>query len=87
MMKLFAKMRKIKMTPWNRLTRGEKVAKVVMKLVKLAIIAAIAVAVIGVAIAVVAAIAVAFGIISAISGGFTDASRAYRPGDRNVRFW
>lgn len=87
MKKLRAKMRKLKMTRWNKLTRGEKVAKVVLKLVKFVTIAII----FALGITVVAAVAIgvfaAFAIISAVSGGFDNASRAYRPGDRYVRFW
>lgn len=87
MKKMIAKMRKIKTTRWNKLTTGEKVASIVMGLVKWAVIAAIGIAVIGSVIAVIIGVVIALSIGSAISGGFTNASRAYRPGDRNVRFW
>lgn len=86
MKKLIAKVRKIKMTRWNELTLGEKIADIVMKLVKIAVVAVIAVTVIGVILAVIAGIAIAFGIAAAISGGFADASRAYRPGDYHIWF-
>lgn len=90
MKKLTVKMKKLRLTPWNKLTTGEKAAKVVLKLVKWAAIAAVvatvAVAVIGTLAAVIFAVCVAFGIAGAISGGLMDASRAYRPGDYYVRF-
>lgn len=87
MKKIRAKMRKLKMTRWNKLTRGEKVAKVVLKLVKYAVIAAIIVLGISVVAAVAIGVFAAFAIASAIAGGFENASNAYRPGDRYVRFW
>lgn len=86
MKKLIAKMRKIKMTRWNKLTLGEKIMKVVISLIKLAAIVAVVVALAGVFIAVAIGVAVAFGIASAVSGGFINASRAYNPGDRYVKF-
>lgn len=81
------KMRKLKVTSWNKLTAGEKVAKVVIGLLKIAAIVVVGLAIAGVVVAVMAGVAVAFGIASAIAGGFADASRAYRPGDRYVRYW
>ncbi len=88
MKKLIVKMRKLKLTPWAKLTRGEKVAKVIITLLKISAIVAIGLALAGVVLAVIAGIAVAFGIASAIAGGFNDASRAYRYGDRRYKwFW
>lgn len=87
MTKLRAKMRKLKMTPWNKLTRGEKVAKAVLKLVKFAVIGALIALGVTVVVGVAIGVFAAFAIVSAISGGFENASRAYRPGDRYVRFW
>lgn len=87
MKKLFAKMRKVRMTRWNKLTSGEKVMKVVMKLVKYAVIAAVVAAVASAAIGIAAGLFVGFGIMNAIAGGFTNASRAYRTGDRYVKFY
>lgn len=87
MNKLRAKMRKLKMTRWNKLTRGEKVAKVVLKLVKYAVIAALIVLGVTVAVSVAIGVFAAFAIASAIAGGFENASRAYRPGDRYVRWF
>ena len=80
------KMRKLKMTRWNKLTLGEKIIKVVVSLLKVAAIAAIAITIAGVAVAVVAGIAIAFAIANAIASGFENASKAYRPGDVYVRF-
>lgn len=86
-MKKVSKMKKLKVTRWSNLTLGEKVLKVITTLIKIALV----VAVIGVVIAGVFSIGVgilvAFGIASAISGGFRDASHAYRPGDIHVTFW
>lgn len=81
MKKLVAKMRKIRMTHWDKLTFGEKIIGIVMSLVKIAAIVAVGALIIGVAVSVAAGVAIAFGIASAIAGGFGDASRAYRPGD------
>ncbi len=90
MKKLFAKVKRIRATRWCKLTRGEKVAKVVMSLVKYAAIVAVVVTVVGVIASVIAAIvlgvAIAFAITSAISGGFAAAGNAYIPGERYVRF-
>ena len=72
MKKLVAKMRKVKMTRWNKLTTGEKVMKVVAL-----------VAVVG---AVVLGLVVGFAVMNAVAGGFKNAANAYNPGDRYVRF-
>ena len=89
MKKLFAKMRKVRMTRWRKLTSGEKVMKVVMTLVKYAVLAAVVAAVASavVAVAVAVGVVVAFGVMNAVAGGLGNASRAYRPGDRYVRFF
>lgn len=87
MKKLFAKMKKIRMTRWHKLTRGEKVAKVIMTLIKWALLIVIGLTVAGIIAAVVAGVIVAFGIISAISGGLNDASHAYQSGDRYVHVY
>ena len=87
MRKLMAKVRKVRMTRWNKLTRGEKVAKVVMTLVKYAVIVAVVVALAGVLAAVVVGAVVALGVMNAVGAGFTNAGRAYRPGEHYVRFW
>ena len=82
MKKLVAKMRKVKMTRWNKLTTGEKVMKVVMFMVKAALFAAL-VAVVG---AVVLGLVVGFAVMNAVAGGFKNAANAYNSGDRYVRF-
>lgn len=81
MKKLRMKIDRIRTTRWNKLTLGEKIARVIYKLVKWAAIIALVVSIAGVAIAVVAGVAVALGIASALSGGFYNASKAYKPGD------
>ncbi len=86
MKKMFAKMRKVRMSRWNKLSAGEKVLKVVMKLVKWALVAALVVAVAGVAVVAAVGLFVGFAIMNAVSGGFYNASRAYRSGDVYVRF-
>lgn len=82
MKKMFAKMRKVKMTRWNKLTAGEKVMKAVMFMVKAALV------VVGVAVAgaVVLGVFVGFAVMNAVAGGFKNAANAYNPGDRYVRF-
>lgn len=80
------KMRRLRMTRWNKLTLGEKIIRVVISLLKVAAIAAVAITIAGVVVAVGAGIVVAFAIAGAIGGGFKNASKAYRPGDIYVRF-
>lgn len=70
MKRLRDKVRRIRMMRWSKLTLGEKIARVIFNLLKIAAIAAIAVTVASVAVAVVIGVAVAFGIASAIAGGF-----------------
>lgn len=82
MKKMFAKMRKVKMTRWNKLTAGEKVMKAVMFMVKAALVV-VGVAVVG---AVVLGVFVGFAVMNAVAGGFKNAANAYNPGDRYVRF-
>lgn len=86
MKKVFAKLRKVRAYKWNMLSSGEKVLKVVMKLVKWALIAAAVVAVFSVVASVVLAVMVALAFASAVGGGFRNASKAYRPGDVHVKF-
>ena len=86
MKKLVAKMRKVKAYKWNMLSSGEKVLKVVMKLVKLALIAVLVAGAVALAAGVGFAVIVALGVANAVGGGFRNASRAYRPGDGHVRF-
>ena len=87
MKKLTAKIRRMRTTCWNNLTTGEKAAKVIISLVKIVLVAALIAAGIGIIVAVAAGALVALAIGSAIGGGFTNASRAYRAGDQNVKFW
>lgn len=87
MKKLFAKMKKVRMTRWSKLTTGEKVMKVIMKLIKWALIAAVVITVVSLVASAFMGVIIAFGIMNAVAGGFRNASRAYRPGDRYVRFW
>lgn len=86
MKKIRDKIKRIRMMRWSKLTLGEKIAKVIISLLKVAAIVAVVVTIAGFALAIVAGFAVAFGIASAISGGFYNASRAYRPGDIYVKF-
>lgn len=86
MSELAQRTRIIKITSWGDRTLGEKLVSVVVGLIKVAAIAAIATVVIGALVAVIAGAAVAFGIVSAIAGGFGDASKAYRSGDVYVKF-
>ena len=86
MKKFKAKLRRIRMTRWNKLTLGEKVLITAVSLVKYALIAAVVAMVVGAVVSVIAGALIAFAIANAIAGGLMDASRAYRPGDRYVRF-
>ena len=86
MTNLRKKMLKLKMTKWKNLTLGEKVLTVVAKLVKWALIIAVGIAAATVVAGIAIAIFVAYAIIGAISGGFYDASNAYRTGDCYVHF-
>lgn len=81
MKKIVNKIRKVRMTRWNKLTSAEKVMRIVMDLVKYAAIVALIVALSSVIVAVAAGVFIAFGIMSAVAGGFSNASKAYRPGD------
>lgn len=87
MRKWIAKMRLLKVKKWNKLTSGEKVLRVAMTVLKWAAIIALVVTLFAGLMTVVVGIIVGLGIMSAVGGGFTNASRAYRPGDRYVRFW
>ena len=69
MKKLVAKMRKVKAYKWNMLSSGEKVLKVVMKLVKLALIAVLVAGAVALAAGVGFAVIVALGVANAVGGG------------------
>ncbi len=86
MKKLIAKVKRIRATRWRKLTRGEKVAKVVMSLVKYAAIVAVVVTVAGVVAAVALGLVIGFAVMNAVGEGFTMAGNAYRPGEHYVRF-
>lgn len=60
---------------WNKLSRGEKVARVVLKTAKYAAIVAAVVAIGSIIIGAVIGILVAIGIVGAVAGGFENASR------------
>ena len=70
MKKLVAKMRKVKAYKWNMLSSGEKVLKVVMKLVKLALIAVLVAGAVALAAGVGFAVIVALG-VSEMQAGLT----------------
>lgn len=61
---------------WRKLTTGEKVARVTLKLLRFAVIAAIIALIVSVVIGVALGIMVAMGVASAISGGFENVSRS-----------
>lgn len=69
------KLRRIMNVRWRNLTAGEKVARVILKTLKYALIAAVVVAIGAVVLGVGLGILVAFGISSAFVGGFRNASR------------
>lgn len=81
------KMKMLRATRYSKLSRGEKVAKAVLSVVRLAVIAVVVLAVAGVAASCIAGIVIAIAVGNAIAGGFEGASRAYRPGDRYVKFF
>lgn len=60
---------------WGKLTTGEKVARVTLKLLRFAVIAAVIALVVSVVIGVTLGIVVAIGVSNAIIGGFQNASR------------
>lgn len=70
MKKLRAKVRKIKATRWNKLSRGEKGVAVLMMLLKAAVIVAAVLTIAGLAFAVFMGFVIASCIASALSGGF-----------------
>lgn len=70
MKRLRDKMKRIKMMRWNKLTLGEKIAKVIITLLKIAVIVAIGLAVAGIVFAVAMGLIVASCMASAIAGGF-----------------
>ena len=71
----YSKFRWIMKASWKKLTRGEKVARVIVKTVKFAVIIAAVTAIASVVIGAVIGILVAAGIAGAIAGGFRNASR------------
>jgi hypothetical protein len=72
-----AKYKKLKATPWKNLTTGEKVLRVVTKLLKWAVIIALIVTIGSVVLAVVAGVGIALAICNALAGGFHNAGQAY----------
>lgn len=70
-----SKFRWIMKGSWAKLTRGEKVARVVVKTMKFGLTAAIVIAIGSVVVGLVIGILVAMGIAGAIAGGFQNASR------------
>lgn len=87
MRKIIARVKKIRMTRWSKLTSGEKVICVMIGLLKWLVIAGLILAGLGLVAVIMVSLFVTSCIVSSISGGFNNASHAYRPGDRNVRFW
>lgn len=79
---MLKKIKKIRMTPWNKRTRGEKFLTMLMSLVKWAAIIALVVSIGSVILAVVAGFGIALAIGGAIGGGFHNAGKAYHTGDR-----
>lgn len=71
-----SKFRWIMKGSWRKLTRGEKVARVIIKTVRFGLITAAVVTIASIVIGAVLGILVAVGIAGAITGGFTNASRA-----------
>lgn len=86
-MKRKTKMKSLRMTRWESLTTGQKVLKVITTIVKTALIVTVVGVIGAVVLGAIAGIVLAFGIASAIAGGFADASRVYRPGDQYVRWF
>lgn len=70
MKRLTAKIRRLRTTRWAKLTRGERIAKVIFSLLKAAAVIALIVAVVSAAISIALGIMLAMGIASAIGGGF-----------------
>lgn len=70
MKKFRAKMRKIRMTRWSKLTLGEKIIRVIINLLKIAVIVAVVVAIASAVFAVAMGLIIAFGIVNALAGGF-----------------
>lgn len=65
----------IRKAPWYKLTSGEKLARVGIKAVKWAAVAAVAVTIGSIIIGVVLGVVFAMGISGAVTGGLTNASR------------
>lgn len=80
-------MRSLRAARWHSLTTGQKVLKVITSIIKVALIVTVVGVVAAVVLGAATGIIMAFGIASAIAGGFADASRVYRPGDQYVRWF
>ena len=70
MKRLRDKMKRIRMMRWSKLSLDEKIAKVIIALLKVAVIVAIGLAVAGVVVAVVMALIIVSCMASAMAGGF-----------------
>ena len=70
MKKFKIKMDRIRMMRWSKLSSGEKIARVIYKILKWALIAALIAAGISLVAGIVIAIVVADCIVSALAGGF-----------------
>ena len=68
-------MKNMMKTPWCKLTTGEKIGRLVLKVLKYAAIAAIVVAIGSIVIGLALGVFVAVGITNAFIGGFKNASR------------
>lgn len=70
MKRLRDKLKRIRMMRWSRLTLSEKIAKVIITLLKIAVIIAVVVAIASAVFAVAMGVVIASCIASAIAGGF-----------------
>lgn len=86
-MKRSAEKKNLKMTHLNKLTLGEKIVKAVVTLLKVAAIVALVLTIGYVVLSFVIGTFIAFAVAHAIADGFGDAARAYRTGDRYVRWF
>lgn len=71
MRRLFAKIKRVRMTPWKNLTTGEKIMKFIMKLIKIAVIVAIVLAV-GYVLAMMAAVMIILAAIGLGDSGYRE---------------
>lgn len=83
---MFKKMRKLRVTKWRDMTCGEKIAYIVFKLAKWAVIITVGLALASAVFSIAFGIFAAFAMANAIAGGFEAASHAYHPGDQYVHF-